>query len=178
MDLYHCSCPWVWAHACSWEYHPGNQLPGFTTRAIWVATTSPILPFLMEGKETVFFPRSGRSSIPFSPSRICRTVQRRSRFHSIAFMARSRWASKHKIRLSLVPSIIILILRLKFAECNPCFWPPPSSDRQFSDPLPRTLPHAMPWSDIYVPAMHIQDPRFADQMILQPIPPCVPHYGS
>src|ERR1700755_2868584 len=52
-----------------------------------------MLPLRSPGSDTVPFPLSGLSVSPFSLSLIACTGSRRSLFHSIAFMLRSRCAS-------------------------------------------------------------------------------------
>jgi hypothetical protein len=93
MVRYHASCPCVWAHACSGECHPGSGLPGSTYRAMSVATHRPTPPRRISWNETVPRPRSGLSESAASRSRISDTGRVRSRFHSRAFIARSRCAS-------------------------------------------------------------------------------------
>ena len=55
---------------------------------------NPPRPRRISGNDTVPCPRSFLSTIPASRSRTTETGCVKSRFHSMAFMARSRWASK------------------------------------------------------------------------------------
>src|SRR5205809_7377504 len=93
MALYHASCACVCAHACSGECQPGSVLPRATYLAICVATTRPIFPFLKDGKDTVALPLSVLSVKRCSFVFISSTVFLRSRFHSMAFLLRSRCTS-------------------------------------------------------------------------------------
>src|SRR5579875_1083464 len=110
MVLYQASCACVCAHACWGECQPGNGLSGVTYRAICVATTRPIFPFLNSGKETVALFRSGLSVSPFSRALMVATGRRRSRFHSIAFMARSKWASIMNMKKILVSMLFFYLV--------------------------------------------------------------------
>ena len=100
MARYQANCPWVMAQAIWGDFHPGSGLPSLTYRAIWVATHKPTRPRRISTRLTVLLPRSGLSLSPCSRRRISATGWVRSRFHSRAFMLRSRWASKTSIRFS------------------------------------------------------------------------------
>src|SRR5690606_4202186 len=93
ISLYQASCACVIAQACAGEFQPVNALLNGLTLANWVATTKPIFPFLNSGRQTVPFPRSGLSFIFISFKRICSKGMDKSRFHSMAFIARSKWTS-------------------------------------------------------------------------------------
>ena len=93
MALYQANCPCVCAHACSGEFQPGNKLPGATYLPICVAITKPILPLRNSGNETTALARSGLSVMPSSRWFMCATGSCKSRFHSKAFMLKSKWAS-------------------------------------------------------------------------------------
>ncbi|MNL21697.1 hypothetical protein D3C87_1430000 [compost metagenome] len=119
MALYQASCPCVCAQAWAGECQPRKLFPGATKRAIWVATTKPILPLLSSGNETTAFARSGLSVSPVSLLLMEETRNVRSRFHSNAFILKSKWASTANIRYILIflflemivhsPSILYLL---------------------------------------------------------------------
>ena len=90
---YQASCACVIAQACSGECQPGEGCRRREYRAICVATQRPTPPRRISANDTVPLPRSGRSVCPCSRARISSMGRDRSRFHSMAFIARSRCAS-------------------------------------------------------------------------------------
>src|SRR5436309_3246478 len=75
-------------------------------RASCVAMQSPMPPRRISGKQTVPRPRSGLSFMVCSLWRNSAMDCVRSRFHSIAFIAKSRWASKITLEVDRSPNRI------------------------------------------------------------------------